>query len=46
MKNDSLQKRIEKWFDNDQHHQGGEGATVGTLADGLAQSRAWYFWWD
>ena len=26
--------------------QGPEDATVGSLADGLRQSKVWYFWWD
>lgn len=26
--------------------QGAEDATVGTLADTLSRSKAWYFWWD
>lgn len=26
--------------------QGTEGGTVGTLADTLAQSSVWFFWWD
>lgn len=26
--------------------QGGMDATVGSLADGLCQSKCWYFWWD
>lgn len=26
--------------------QGPEGCTVGMLADTLAQSKVWYFWWD
>ena len=26
--------------------QGAEDCTVGTLADTLAKSTVWYFWWD
>lgn len=33
-------------FCEDRVFQGTETCTVGELADGLRQSRVWYFWWD
>lgn len=43
----AIQLALEQYgFCPDVVDQGGEDATVGTLADTLSRSAAWYFWWD
>lgn len=46
-KEDALQLALEQYaWCPDVVDQGPEDATVGTLADTLAISKVWYFWWD